>query len=1178
MGVFKKYLYPFGFAMMLFSSSAMAKQNPTSFKGVTDCFKKDQEFYSPTLGEVALASGLIENIRFYGPFEAFHSKETGERNYTGDKSDDPLWKIVKILFPSNNGQLGTVTTAATNFGKYVTKPGTVALLLNYAKRVEDLKGAGNLEKKETNKFSEAIVETLEGFKEESGEGLEKELEGEEETKKSKETFRKKVINLLLNNIQESIKLEKQETSLYPRHTTEQVISAFFAYHFNTRKDIESLLQSLDKTIVDEEKHLSSEEDLLKEEDLPQISKKESPYTLDDVFNLTLADFWRSLTPYKAGMSLLNNGQAYFYLREKDTYVRGRTFADCVETAGRHIGNLLLFNPKTREFDLRYIREYSSHSPFFKNFEKFYLKQTPFLANAGDIGTRSLYNEVVGDLNIIQGEFEIRYVKGTNELSSGFINFIRVYQKVLELQLEELPQGDLKEVRGWVQKSLNVFFTALNPTYIYEINPQLTKRERDFIGDAEVIVKHRGTEEGFEREESLFSFKLISLTNHMEVKDLKILREKEGLNYDSLLEMHDHTLHAGTAEESTWLLASPDVRNQKIHHPFLQLFPNALSDNTSKIEFLEKLDNNYTDWEGHFTRFKAGLPFLQRMVENVLANIAWDDEEIVSEITPVIFSLYDKVEHFRETLAKGVKALKPATQSLDAINRLLQGLPNLESIDFRSNSNIAGDFSLPENLTSLRKLNFGGSKIRTLKGLENVPNLEELDLSKTLLKQLSLPASLQNLRKLNLSKSKISQIDGLENTFALEELDLSKTRLKQLSLPASLQSLRKLNLSETDISQIDGLENISALEELDLNGVDQLSTLPLRAPLRNLRKLNLAQSGISQIDGLENTPALEELDLNNIGNLEAFSLLWSLPNLRTLNLSGAFVSKIDGLENAPVLEKLYLEATPLTQLSFKEPLAKLRKLSLSGSEVSQIDGLENTPALEELDLGETSKLTKFSFTGPLSKLTKLTFKRSAVSQIDGLENTPALEEIDVSYTENLTGFSLGRSHSTLKKLNFSRSAIEQIDGLEDGLENTPALEELDLSHLSKLTKLSLPRSLENLRTLDLSNSGVSQIDGLENTLALEELNLVQTPLTKLSFTAPLEKLKKINLFGSRIQDLTGLEHLKRLKVLDLRQAKNITKLEFKDDTKELTLHLQGSGIGRGSIKGIEFLDEEKVFFD
>lgn len=57
----------------------------------------------------------------------------GNRDYINDTLKDSLWNIVKILFPSNNGQLETITNADTNFGKYVANPKVVALLLNYTR-------------------------------------------------------------------------------------------------------------------------------------------------------------------------------------------------------------------------------------------------------------------------------------------------------------------------------------------------------------------------------------------------------------------------------------------------------------------------------------------------------------------------------------------------------------------------------------------------------------------------------------------------------------------------------------------------------------------------------------------------------------------------------------------------------------------------------------------------------------------------------------------------------------------------------------------------------------------------------------------------------------------------------------------------------------------------------------
>lgn len=216
MDIRRKVFYPVAFSAMLFASSAMAKINSTAFVGVTQYFFKDKAksidmgHYDPTLGEVALETGLIENIVFYGPYEAAF-KAKGERDYTKDKSTDPLWNVAKILFPSNNGQLGTTTGAITNFARYVKNPKTVALLENYAKQVEDVRGRGSLPGKITQHFAAEILKTLEGM----GAGTE-----------GLKNFKQKTLNPLLKAIQESIEAEKKGTSFYPRGTTAHYPSLF----------------------------------------------------------------------------------------------------------------------------------------------------------------------------------------------------------------------------------------------------------------------------------------------------------------------------------------------------------------------------------------------------------------------------------------------------------------------------------------------------------------------------------------------------------------------------------------------------------------------------------------------------------------------------------------------------------------------------------------------------------------------------------------------------------------------------------------------------------------------------------------------------------------------------------------------------------------------------------------
>src|ERR1700722_2762466 len=110
MGIRRKIFYPFALASMLFSSSAMAKIPSLAFIGVTEFFLKGKEFYSPTLGEAELDSGFMEDLLFYGPFEAAYNAK-GVRDYSKDTSDNSLWNVAKILMPSVSGQLGTISQA-----------------------------------------------------------------------------------------------------------------------------------------------------------------------------------------------------------------------------------------------------------------------------------------------------------------------------------------------------------------------------------------------------------------------------------------------------------------------------------------------------------------------------------------------------------------------------------------------------------------------------------------------------------------------------------------------------------------------------------------------------------------------------------------------------------------------------------------------------------------------------------------------------------------------------------------------------------------------------------------------------------------------------------------------------------------------------------------------------------
>jgi hypothetical protein len=77
-------------------------------------FKEKYKHYAPCFGQLILSNGLLENLRLYGPYSIDYKKlnqglptETTVRDFFKDSSRHSLFKLIKILFPSNAGSLAT---------------------------------------------------------------------------------------------------------------------------------------------------------------------------------------------------------------------------------------------------------------------------------------------------------------------------------------------------------------------------------------------------------------------------------------------------------------------------------------------------------------------------------------------------------------------------------------------------------------------------------------------------------------------------------------------------------------------------------------------------------------------------------------------------------------------------------------------------------------------------------------------------------------------------------------------------------------------------------------------------------------------------------------------------------------------------------------------------------------
>jgi Leucine-rich repeat (LRR) protein len=315
-----------------------------------------------------------------------------------------------------------------------------------------------------------------------------------------------------------------------------------------------------------------------------------------------------------------------------------------------------------------------------------------------------------------------------------------------------------------------------------------------------------------------------------------------------------------------------------------------------------------------------------------------------------------------------------------------------------------------SLSCLRRstvLKFSDLDNASLKGLEEMPSLELLDIESTGVDDVRSLADCRALRELVLQSPLVSNVGivGLERIATLEVLHLVYclgitsvtslrhcTALRELILDGTyvtdagiaglecIVTLTKLSLANTDITSVSSLRHSPSLRELDISntavtaagieGLDEIGTLQcLRAgrcceiddvtPLRrcrSLREVVLSRPNVTVavLAALADVSTLEVLKLSLCREVRDVSALARSVSLRELDLVGTAVcdAGIAGLERIPSLTSLALRlCRSITNVTNLFRSKSLRSLVLSESSVTDagLVGLEWAPALEFVDL-------------------------------------------------------------------------------------------------------------------------------------------------------------------------------------------------------------------------------------
>ncbi|EAG6678863.1 GW domain-containing glycosaminoglycan-binding protein [Listeria monocytogenes] len=263
---------------------------------------------------------------------------------------------------------------------------------------------------------------------------------------------------------------------------------------------------------------------------------------------------------------------------------------------------------------------------------------------------------------------------------------------------------------------------------------------------------------------------------------------------------------------------------------------------------------------------------------IIGNGAKVQAETITVPTPIKQIFPD--DAFAETIKDNLKKKSVTdlvTQSeLNSIDQIIANNSDIKSIQ--------GIQYLP-NVT---KLFLNGNKLTDIKPLANLKNLGWLFLDENKIKDLCSLKDLKKLKSLSLEHNGISDINGLVHLLQLESLYLGNNKLTDITILSRLTKLDTLSLEDNEISDIVPLSGLTKLQNLYLSK-NHISDLRALAGLKNLDVLELfsqeclnksinhqtnlvVPNTVKNIDGSLVTPEI----ISDDGDYEKPNVKWHLP--------------------------------------------------------------------------------------------------------------------------------------------------------------------------------------------------------------------------------------------------------------------------------------------------------------
>ncbi len=252
----------------------------------------------------------------------------------------------------------------------------------------------------------------------------------------------------------------------------------------------------------------------------------------------------------------------------------------------------------------------------------------------------------------------------------------------------------------------------------------------------------------------------------------------------------------------------------------------------------------------------------------------------------------------EIIGQGVKSLKGVEQ-----------LKNLEKLGLYANYINAGQLIYVKNLTKLKSLDLADNNLLEIPegSFDKLVNLEELVLDNTGINTLdkNMMSKLVSLRDLLIEKNGFTNLDFLEDNRSIKNILFRDNKIKDISGVRNNTNLEMFWGGNNEVSNISALKGQKELNYFSMKN-NKISDISALKDANKLTNVYLSGNQIKDISALEGKSFLKslELDHNRISNIEP---LKGLTNLERLYLNDNRIESFEPLKGLVNLRVLYLKS-------------------------------------------------------------------------------------------------------------------------------------------------------------------------------------------------------------------------------------------------------------------------------